>query len=75
MTVKPNPNLGRDVGQQECFIHGILGKLRIGGRDHVPPVVPAPEIILQFGAEHCRYTFILREVAFRPVHGVRAFSI
>lgn len=73
MTVKPNPNLGRDVGQQECFIHGILGKLGIGGRDHVPPVVPTPEVILEFGTEHHRYACILSEVAFRPVASIRTF--
>ena len=73
MTVEPDANLWRNVGQQECFIHGILGQLGIGGRDHMPPVVPTAEVILQFGTEHPRYACILSEVAFRPVPSVRTF--
>jgi hypothetical protein len=70
MTVEPNANLRGNVGQQECFIHGILGRLGVGGRDHVPPVIPTPEVVLQFGTEHRRYAFILHKVAFRPISGV-----
>jgi len=73
MTVESNSNLGRNVGQQECFIHGFLGQLGIGGRDHVPPVVPTPEVILESGTEHRRYACVLSEVAFRPVAIVRTF--
>lgn len=74
MTVEPDANLRRDVGQQERFIHGFLGQLGICRGDHVPPVVPTSEVILQFGTEYRRYTFILREVALRPVASVRTFG-
>lgn len=38
------------------------------------PIVSTSEVILQFSAEHCRYAFILDEVALQPVASVRTLS-
>jgi hypothetical protein len=74
MTVEPDANLRGNVGQQERLIHGFLRRLGICSGDHVSTVVPAPEVILQFGTERRRDTFVLYKTALRPVARVRALG-
>ena len=42
--VEPVADLGGDVGQVERLVHGFLGDLGVGGRDHVAAVVPALKV-------------------------------
>ena len=77
MPIEASAHLGCDIRQYECLIHGLLGYLGVRSwnpsssstsdheksskYEHMSTIIPTPEVILQFCAEHRREGFILNE--------------
>lgn len=59
VAVEALADLGAHVAEEEGLVHGRLAPLAVSGGDLVAPVVAAPEVIFEFGAEHLGHAAVL----------------